>query len=536
MESLKKKIEDAVKDITKELFDIELEIILEEPKEESFGDYTTNFLFKLAKQLGKSPKEIGDEISLRLQEKFEKEIEALEVAGGFLNIKISSTSLGEILEYIRSKPDEFGKNNYGQGKRVNLEFVSTNPTGPLVVVNARAATVGDSLKRIMSFSGFSVDSEFYVNDAGGQFQRLEESVLARIKELEGEEVEFPEDGYPGEYLIDIAKEIIEKGEIENAGRYAVERLHSMQMKTLERFRVKFDNVIKESEIRASHFPEQVRKILEDKGLIYEEEGAIFFKSTQFGDEKDRVLIRRTGEPTYFFFDLAYHLHKHSRGYDLLIDIWGPDHHGYIKRMEAGLEALGIDDEKFKVLIIQQVNIIKGGERVRMSKRKGEFYTMDELLDEVGVDAARFFFLMRTVSAHLDFDLDLAKTIGSENPVYYVQYSHARIESLLDFAGEKGLTYKNGDYRKLTMPEERSLMRKILYFPDILEAVSRTLEPHLLVRYLLEISELYHNYYQKIRIVTDDKDLSEARLLLSYAVKSVVKNGLNLIGVTAPERM
>jgi len=534
METLKERIESIIKEAIKENFGIESDVILEEAKEERYGDYTTNVLFKLAKTLKKDPKEIGAKIKEELEKG--KLVESASIEGGFLNLRLSQDSFNEILKNIKTTPDEYGKNDFGKSKKVNLEFVSANPTGPLVVVNARASAIGDSLKRIMNFSGYRVDAEYYVNDAGGQIERLKKSIEARIKELKGEPFEFPDDGYQGEYIYNIAREALEKGWTSDLDRKAVFYIHQWQKNTLEKFRVHFERFVFESEIRASEYPQRVMNILEQKKLIYNEDGAILFKSTLLGDDKDRVIVRSNGEPTYFFFDLAYHLHKMERGYDLIIDIWGPDHHGYIPRMKAGLQALGFDVNNFLVLLAQQVNLLRGNEKVKMSKRKGEIYSMDDLIDEVGVDAARFFFLTRTVNAHLDFDLELAKTIGVQNPVYYVQYSHARISSVLDYGREKGISYEDANPELLREPEERTLLRKITFFPDVLQNICRTLEPHLMVRYLLELSELYHSYYQKIRIVSEDLELSKARLLLSFAVRTVVKNGLELIGVSAPERM
>lgn len=534
MEILREKIENEIRDFIQKEFKLESDFFLEESKDEKFGDYSTNLPFRLAKELKKNPVEIGELIAKTLNSL--PFIEWAKIDKGFLNIRVSANALSEILKSIKKDPSEFGKSKFGKGKRVNLEFVSANPTGPLVVVNARAAAIGDSLKRIMNHCGYVVESEFYVNDAGGQIERLKKSIEARIKELQGESSEFPEDGYHGEYIYDIAREILKVKSREDAGRFAVDYIHKWQKSTLQRFRVEFDRFVFETDIRSSQYPSKMMKILEEKGLTYQEDGATLFKSTLFGDDKDRVLVRSNGEPTYFFFDLAYHLHKIDRGYDILINIWGPDHHGYIPRMRAGLEALGFDVRNFTVLIAQQVNLVRGNEKVKMSKRKGEIYSMDDLIEEVGTDAARFFFLTRTVNAHLDFDLELAKTIGVQNPVYYIQYSHARISSVLDYGLEKGLSYENADPSLLTEPEERSIMRKIMYFPDVLQSICRTLEPHLMVRYLLELAELYHSYYQKIRIVGENLELSRARLLLSFAVKTVVKNGLELIGVSAPERM
>ena len=499
--------------------------------DEKFGDYATNIALVLAKKLRKSPGEIWEALSHDL-EKWGGELyfSELNFVSGFINFRLRDEVLHSFLNEAAFRPDDFHRLGIGKGIRVNVEFVSANPTGSLNVANARAAAVGDSLVRILRAAGYRADSEYYVNDAGGQIRALGGSILWRL----GKREEPPQDGYLGDYLVEIARRLGEAEDELEAGSKAADMILESQMETLRRFRVSFDAVTRESSIRESPLVEEVKEKLEPH--VYTSEGALYFRSSQFGDEKDRVLVRNNGEPTYYFFDLVYHYDKFKRGYEYMIDLLGPDHHGHIARMKAGLEAMGIGGDRLEVLIVQQVNLVRGGERVVMSKRKGEFFTMDQLLDEVGVDAARFFFLLRSVSSHLDFDLDLARTLGRENPVYYVQYLHARTRSLLEFASSRGLSPEGADPSKLELPEERTILRKMLFFQDLIEEIARNRSPHLMPHYLLELASLYHNYYQKVRIVTEDERLSKARLLLSLGVGNVVKKGLELIGVEAPERM
>ena len=499
--------------------------------DEKFGDYATNIALILARKLRKSPAEIWEVLGPELRE-WGQDVyfSELNFVSGFINFRFRDEVLHSFLREAAFSPDDFHRLEIGKGVRVNVEFVSANPTGPLNVANARAAAVGDSLVRILRAAGYRADSEYYVNDAGGQIKALGGSILWRL----GKREEPPPDGYLGDYLVEIARRLGDVEEEMEAGRRAADVILKSQMETLKRFRVSFDAVTRESSIRSSPLVGEVKKRLEPH--TYMSEGALYFRSSRFGDEKDRVLVRSNGEPTYYFFDLVYHFDKYRRGYEYMIDLLGPDHHGHIARMKAGLEAMGIGGDRLEVLIVQQVNLVRSGERVVMSKRKGEFFTMDQLLDEVGIDAARFFFLLRSVSSHLDFDLDLARTLGRENPVYYVQYLHARTRSLLEFASSRGLSPEGADPSKLKLPEERTILRKMLFFQDLIEEIARNRSPHLMPHYLLELASLYHNYYQKVRIVTEDEEVSRARLLLSLGVGNVVKKGLELIGVEAPERM
>ncbi len=383
--------------------------------------------------------------------------------------------------------------------------------------------------RIARRCGFRAESEFYANDAGGQIEALRESVAWRL----GERNEPPPDGYLGDYLVPVAMELKKREtSMENYGREAAEVFLERNMETLARFGVNFDHLVRESEIRASGYKDELVRLL--AGKMVEKEGAVFLPGEQIGDEKDRVLIRSNGEPTYLFWDMAYHLHKNARGYDEMVNLLGPDHQTESSVLISGLSLIGL--KNIRVKIIQQVHLVRGGQRVKMSKRKGEFYSMEDLLDEVGRDAARFFLLMRSSSQPLEFDLDLAKTLAAENPVYYVQYLHARCSSLEDFGREQGISPEPQKMGLLSEPEERSVLRKLLYMPDIVEGVCRTEEPHLLPHYLLSLAGLFHSYYQRHRIITDNRELSSARLALAIAVKNAIADGLSLMGVSAPERM
>ncbi len=547
--TLKERIKQIIERKVKEIYGQDVDVQLTPPRSEEYGDYATNLAFLLSKKLRKPPSEIASEFASALSEEL-RPIAEINVVSGFINLQIRMPILRELVyEIVHSHQSDYGESDVGGGRRVLVEFVSANPTGPLNVVSARAATVGDSLVRIMRKSGYNADAEYYVNDAGGQIRALGESVAWRL----GERDEPPQDGYLGEYLIEIAKKLRDQGvSREDYGKAAAELILKSQLQSLERFGVKFDSVVRESEIRASGLVDEVFNRLKELGLVskasdlppqlaseYRDRNSLVLRTDLIDkNEKPRVLIRSNGEPTYFMVDLAYHYNKFQRGYEWVIDLWGPDHHGYIPRMRAGLKGLGLlENGRFDVMIVQQVNLIRDGKRVVMSKRKGEFFTMDQLIDAVGVDAARFFFLLRSANAHLDFDIDLARKLSSDNPVYYVQYVHARISSLMEHASEKGVSFDDAELEQLGLKEERTLMKKLLYFPDVVSNSARRMEPHLIPHYLLDLAGEFHNYYQKHRIVdTENKALSGARLLLAEAVRTVVHNGLELIGVSAPSRM
>jgi arginyl-tRNA synthetase len=494
---------------------------LEEPRSEEFGDYTTNLAFRLARLERREPERIAEEIARFLEG--HPDVERCSVSGGFVNIWLNREALFRAARDIIAAPIVYASPDAGRGRRVLYEFVSANPTGPLNVVSARAAAFGDCLVRVAKSCGLRAESEFYANDAGGQIRALGESIAWRL----GKRSEPPQDGYLGDYLIPVAEDIGRRGVPEkDYGAEAAKIFLEKQMETLARFRVRFDRVVRESEIRASGYGERLMRLLE--GKIEERDGAIYLS------DSDRVLVRSNGEPTYLFWDMAYHLHKTERGYDEMVNLLGPDHQTEAQTLISAMREIGV--RNIRVKIIQQVHLVRGGQKVKMSKRKGEFYTMDELIDEVGVDAARFFLLMRSSSQPLEFDLDLAKTLASDNPVYYVQYLHARCCSLEGFANAQGVQPDPERFGLLTEPEERSLLRKLLYFPDIIESVSKTEEPHIIPHYLLSLARLFHGYYQRHRIITEDRALSGARLALASAVKTVIREGLSLMGVSAPERM
>ncbi len=559
-------------------------VIPEETKGLKFGHLTTNLAFKLAKKLGKKPPEVASEIASAIEK--DERVEKVQVAGGFVNIFLKREFLREYLLSLHEKLPEPGWEEdrppislYKNEEKHNLEFVSANPTGPLNVVNARAAAIGDSLVRIGRFLGYGSDAEYYVNDEGTQIEMLGWAILWRLGFISEEEL--PEDAYRGEYVKDIAEAIgdrippFEKPDSSIAytiGKMGADYILQTQMETLRRFRVRYDQITRESFIRQSEYPVKALKNLSDKGLLYFEskdgerkpfdefieldepferlldrdfylkhfEGlALYLETTRFGDDKDRVIIRSNGLPTYFFWDIAYHFYKVERGYDYIVDFLGPDHHGYIGRLRAALSALGFDVSRFHVEIVQQTNLLREGKRVRMSKRKGQLYTMDELLDEVGVDAARFFFLMRSPSAHLDFDMTLASKIGKENPVYYVQYVHARVQSIKEHAAGQGIRWSMEDLNlDVTDTDyEREMVRKLLYLEMYLNKAYQKFEPHHLVFYLMELADTFHSFYQNIRVVDpQDSQRTKARLALLEVLRKVIGTGLNLIGVKAPDRM
>ncbi len=550
------KVEDYLADVLSEkiraLVENENEVIpieFETPRDERFGDVATNVAMRLARSLKKNPRQIATDLvqGIDWDANF---VESVNIAGpGFINFVLSKKYFQNVLaDILKQGEAEFGNSRVGQGKRIQVEFVSANPTGPLNVVSARAASVGDTMVNVMNRVGFEARREYYVNDAGRQVRLLGASVSSRYCALLGVEEPFPEDGYHGDYVTDLAQEIVDKygrrflelsheERVEQLKTIALGMILTDQKKVLEDFRVHFDNFFHESELRASNAEKEVLEILKKKNLTYEKDGALWFKASEFGDEKDRVLVTQKGEPTYFFIDVAYHKSKFDRGFEKAVDLLGPDHHGYIARMRAALLALGFPEEAFDVKIIQQVNLFRGGQVVKMSKRAGQIVTMRELVDEVGVDAARFFFLMRRISTPLDFDIDLAKRQTDENPVYYVQYAHARIANILRFGEEQGVTFNpHCDLTPLVQPEEMALIKKMMAFPDLLVRIARNFEPNALTQYLQELAEVFHRFYHDHRVISDDRALSEARIALVRAVKTVLAVGLRLMGISAPEKM
>ncbi len=535
------------------------------PRQAEHGDYATNVAMTLARAARRSPRQVAELIATHFPSL--REVERVAVAGpGFLNVFLSpawcTAALGEILE----AGDTYGRGASERGRRVRLEFVSANPTGPLVIVSARAAAVGDSLARLLRAQEAQVTTEFYINDAGSQFEALARSLEARVRQGLGMPAELPANGYPGEYLVDLASEYVEEqrargadalealealvtdaGErerLERFGRYAVSRIVEQQRRSLRDYGVEFDVWTSEQrDVRDLHLPEKVLEELAARKLTYEAEGALWFRSSalgeEAGDDKDRVLRRSNGEVTYFAVDVAYHHCVKFRSADRVINLLGPDHHGYVPRMKAAMRALGHPPDAFEVLIVQLVTLLRDGQPVRMSKRRGEFVLMEELLEEVGRDAARFTFLTRRHDSPLEFDLALATRQSAENPVYYVQYARARIESIYKQAAEQGIVVPplgDIDLSPLREGEELAIIKRLLQYPDVAKAAARALEPHRVAYFLQELAGIFHPYYKSHRVIQDDRRLMFARLALCTGVGRVIRNGLELLGVSAPESM
>ena len=522
---------------------------LHPPKDSQHGDLSCNVAFKLAKVTRQKPAEIAAGLIDLLKKKSAQDslVEKTELAGGgFINFYLRKEDLGVVLLEIHKQDKDYGKSEFGKGKKAILEFVSANPTGPLTIAHGRQAAIGDCLARILKFTGHTVHSEYYLNDAGRQMRMLAQSVWVRYNELLGMEMPFPEDGYQGDYVREIARDIIEKEKkdgllrepeekaVEYCGLYAVKYLMGSIEEDLAKMRVHFDNYFSEKTLYVKHEVEHALEVLKERGYLYESEGALWFRSTDLGDDKDRVVKKSTGEYTYLAPDIAYHLSKYERGYNMLVNFWGPDHHGYIPRLKAACQVLGYPPEAIHIGTVQLTTLFRKGQPVRMSTRAGEFVTLRELYEEVGVDAARFFFVMRRQESHLDFDLDLAKEQSQENPVYYLQYAHARIASLAKFA-EQGITTKV-DLKLLATPEEAELIGCLSQFSDYLIQASRSTEPYRLSDYLRQVAACFHKFYSHHRVVTEDKELTKARLLLADATRIVLRNGLELLGISQPESM
>ncbi len=504
------------------------------PKRDDQGDLSTNIAMILAKQLHKNPREIAADIQDKVEWK-NFGIDKTDIAGpGFINVWLGVSYFHSIVSEILAKQEKYGSSNTGNGKRIVVEFVSANPTGPLNIVSARAAAIGDSLVRLMRKSGYDAYAEYYINDAGRQVRRFGESILAVAQ---GKPV--PEDGYHGDYVVSIAEQMFPSGlsgeipDPEKTGADATKFTIVQNKKILRNYYVEFDRWFKESELHENEAPEKVLESLRANNAIEEKDGAVWFKGSEFGDE-DRVLITSEGRPTYLLPDIAYHLDKKNRGFDSAIDLLGPDHLDYVGRMKAALKALGIPDQFFDALIVQQVHFISGGEKVKMSKRAGKLVTLEQLVEEVGVDVARYFFLQRKTSSPLEFDLDLAKEQSERNPVFYVQYAHTRICGILRQDGCPG--YKDADLSLLVESEEIQLIKILEQFSDIVSKAAEYLEPQRLVGYLKDTATSFHKFYTAHRVIGDDLNVSAARAALIKATQIVLKEGLNLLGVSAPERM
>ncbi|WP_022850428.1 arginine--tRNA ligase [Limisalsivibrio acetivorans] len=547
-EALKKELDKILDDMIKEA-EIECalpEYTVEIPNNRDHGDFAANCALKLAKAFRKNPLEIAGDICTRINHPMVESAEA--VRPGFINFRISNSFFEDMIRDSIDSDKHF-RSDMGGDKRVMVEFVSANPTGPLHIGHGRNAAYGDSVARILEAAGYSVQREYYVNDAGKQMLNLSKSILARYHELIGEKYPFPEDGYKGDYIMDVAKVVYanegkkvylmgENEALKVCLSYGLDEIGGSIKDDLAQFRVEFDEWFSEKSLYDKGDVQECLDELRVKGHVYDKDGAVWFASTKFGDDKDRVVQRQNGEYTYFASDIAYHRNKYKRGVQTSIDVWGADHHGYVKRLDSAVKALGYDDRDFEVVLIQMVNLVKDGERVSMSTRAGEFITLKWLLDEVGIDASRFFYLMRDFQAQFDFDLDLAKKRTSDNPVYYVQYAHARVCSLLSKAEEQGVEFKSGENLSLlTLDDEQAITRKILELKGIVESAASHREPHRIVYYLQDLASMFHSYYYNtVIIMPDNPELTGARLSLALAVASAVRFGLGLLGVSAPERM
>lgn len=524
-------------------------VVLEVPKEKAHGDYSTNMAMQLARIAKKAPRAIADDIIAHFDSS-KASIEKIEIAGpGFINFYMDNSYLTDLIPVVLREGDDYGRTNAGNNEKVQVEFVSANPTGDLHLGHARGASVGDSLCNILDKAGYDVTREYYINDAGNQINNLALSVEARYFQALGHDKEMPEDGYHGQDIVGIGQKLAdefgdkfvnmeEKERFNTFREYGLKYEMEKLKKDLEDFRVKFDVWYSETSLYQNGKIDEALAALREKGHIYEEDGAVWFRSTAFGDDKDRVLIKNDGSYTYLTPDLAYHKDKFDRGFKKVINVWGADHHGYIPRMKAAVEALGYNPDQLEVEIIQLVHLYKNGEKMKMSKRTGKAVTMRDLVEEVGLDAVRYFFAMRSSDTHMDFDLDLAVSESNENPVYYAQYAHARICSILRQGEEQDLTVnEQADLSPLKAEKEFELLKKIGDFPQAIAEAAEKRIPHRMTNYVQELSAAFHSFYNAEKVLdAENKPLSEARLALIQAVQVTLKNALQLIGVSAPEKM
>ena len=516
-------------------------IVVEVPKNRNNGDFSSNVAMQLTKVLKSNPRNIAEEIVSVI--KNNKEIEKADVAGpGFINIYLNDEYVFSGVEKVLYAADNYGKSNVGERKKINIEFVSANPTGILHLGTARGASYGSNLANIMSFAGFDVTKEYYINDAGNQINNLGISVKERYKGLCGLEENMPEDGYYGAEIIDIARSIKEKysdsklnEELDFFKELAVDYLLNIIKTDLSNFGVTFDVWTSEKAIRAKGRIEECLKILDEKGLIFEKDDAKWLKTTVYDDDKDRVLIKSDGSYTYLVPDIAYHLDKFDRGFDYLVDVFGADHHSYVSRLKASIEALGYDKDKLEVRLLQMVRLLRDGNVVKMSKRTGGNITISELVEEVGKDAARYFFATRSLDGQMDFDINLAVKKSNDNPYFYVGYAHARICSILREAKEKNINIST-DIKHINDEDSKALLLKVYEFNDVVISSALKKEPHLITNYVYDLASLFHNYYGKHRILTDDEELSSEYLGLIKTVQITIKNALRLIGVSTPDQM
>lgn len=497
------------------------------------GDFSINLPLIYAKKTNSSLAEVSTQMAVELRDI--PQIDEVFEVSGFLNFYISNDFIFESVSTIYHKDESIYKDNTSKGKKILLEFVSSNPTGPLHIGHARCAAIGDSLARLLSVLGYTVEKEYYVNDMGNQLEVLKKSVESRINELRNVSTQFPEDGYRGKYIYDIAHRVIDSDETD-IKKFAVDYIMEETKRDLESFRVVMDRYFYESSLKKS--TDELMNEFIQRGLAYEQDGAWWFgDKDQSNGDKDRVLKKRTGEYTYFAMDVAYHKDKFERGYDEIINIWGADHHGYVKRINASLNALGYNIERLKIILYQLVSLKRAGKKVAMSTRAGEFVTLKEVIEEVGVDATRFFLLMRSPDSSVEFDLELAKKQTSENPVYYVQYAHARISSVFAEARKRGIALKEEvNWNRLSDPSERELAKLIASFGDVLYTCRKELSTHHITVFLIDVAKKLHNFYERCRIISEDLELTNSRLALIKAAQKTIKLGLSILGVVALDKM
>lgn len=531
-------------------------IILETPKDEIKGDYATTLAMTLASMEKTSPRTIAEKIVNHIEDR-EGIIDRVEIAGpGYINLFLKQGYWISALREVIAMGDRYGQVDTGKGKSVQVEFLSANPTGPLHIGHGRVAAFGDSLANLLKAAGYDVQKEYYINDVGNQMETLGRSTYIRYKQMFDPDIPFLQDGYKGDYIKDIAKEISldapdakiakdrylhisEEEALPFFIQYSKDNILNGIRKDLEDFSVVFDHWFSEKSLYDTGEVEGVLRELKDKGYLYEREGALWLNTTQFGDDKDRVVVKSTGQKTYFAPDIAYHRNKFKRGFHLIVDIWGADHHGYEPRLRAGIQCLGYPEKDLKVILVQLVALLREGKPVSMSTRSAEFVTLREVIDEVGKDAARFMFLTRRPDSHLDFDLELVKRESAENPVYYVEYAHARIASIFRQAEEQGIPaplIEDVDLSVLNLPEEIRMMKLIAAYPELVETSALALEPHRLTFYLQDLATALHNYYFHHRVITEDRRLTEVRLILMRGVRQVLKSALAILGISAPEKM
>ncbi|MDP8266058.1 MAG: arginine--tRNA ligase [Candidatus Aceula meridiana] len=556
LSNLKKEIEKLLKISLEEVCKTSIDpalLVLEKPKEKIHGEFSCSAALRLVKVLKKSPKIIAQEVAEVLEQNLEKsslkeKIKSIEVKNpGFINFFLANIAFCDVLSDVLNQGDQYGRSTQGKGNKIQIEFVSANPTGPLTVAHARQAAVGDALGNILGFLGYDIKKEYYINDEGNQIKILGGSINARAAEILGETVDFPEDYYQGAYIKRLAKDFMKERNIcdvqaleavptKDFEKFGVKVLLDEIKQDLEDFNVHFDVWSSQTKIATPKSIEDALKVIEEKGYLYEKDGATWFKSTDLGDDKDRVVKKSDGNYTYLAPDIAYHKDKFDRGFNRVINILGPDHHGYIARLKAAVEALGHSRDDVEVLIVQLASLYRKGQPLSMSTRKGEFISLRQVMQDVGFDAARFFFLMRHIKVHLDFDLELAKEQSPENPVYYIQYAHARINSIFTKAKEANLKIAEKDFTLLQESEEIDLIQKMASFEDALSICLGQLDPFGMVTYLIELAACFHRFYDKHKVIGEDQALSCQRLALIEAARIVFHNGLTLLGVSAPKKM